>query len=161
VPLWGCRRPLGSRWPRSRRTTTWTPASATAACAGRWRSGCCEAPLARELGRAVFRFAQARLGSSDVDRGEHAAVLAWLRGEKVPAAALRPALIHSRDGRDDARPLLLSRTRLLLDAGRGGLVLCIDDARLVEPAPTAGAAPDPARAPGGLPERVRLASLAA
>jgi hypothetical protein len=86
--------------------------------------------LARELGRAVFRLAQAQLGSSDVDRAERQAVLGWLRGEKVPAAALRPALISSRIGRHNARHLLLSLTRLLLGAGHGGLVLCLDYARL-------------------------------
>jgi len=47
--------------------------------------------LARELGRAVFRLTQAQLGSNDVDRAERDAVLGWLRGQKVPAAALKPA----------------------------------------------------------------------
>jgi len=88
--------------------------------------------LARELGRAVFRLAQAQLGSSDVDRAERDAVLGWLRGEKVPAAALRPALIHSRIGRHNARHLLLALSRLLLAAGHSGLVLCLDYARLAE-----------------------------
>ena len=88
--------------------------------------------LARELGRAVFRLAQARLGSTDVDAAERAAVLGWLRGDKVPIAALRPALIHARIARHNARHLLLSLARLLLEAGHGGLVLCLDHARLVE-----------------------------
>ena len=88
--------------------------------------------IARELGRAVFRLAQSQLGSSDVDRAEKNAVLGWLRGEKVPAAALRPALITSRIARHNARPLLLSLARLLLAAGRGGLLLCVDYERLTE-----------------------------
>lgn len=88
--------------------------------------------VARELGRAVFRLAQAELGSSDVDRGEREAVLGWLRGEKVPAAALRPALIHSRIARHNARHLLISLARLLLTTGHSGLVLCLDYARLTE-----------------------------
>lgn len=86
--------------------------------------------LARELGRAVYRLAQAQLGSSDVDPAEHAAVLGWLRGDKVSAAALRPALITGRIGRHNGRHLLLSLARLLLAAGHGGLVLCLDCARL-------------------------------
>ncbi len=88
--------------------------------------------LARELGRAVFRLAQAQLGSSDVDHAEREAVLGWLRGDKVPVAALRPALITSRIGRHNARPLLLSLAHLLLFTGRAGLVLSVDYARLTE-----------------------------
>ncbi|HEU0103292.1 MAG TPA: BREX system ATP-binding domain-containing protein [Mycobacteriales bacterium] len=88
--------------------------------------------LARELGRAVLRLAQFELGRSDVDVSERDAVLGWLRGDKVPAAALRPALLHARIGRHNARHLLLSLARLLLDAGRGGLVLAVDYARLAE-----------------------------
>jgi hypothetical protein len=45
---------------------------------------------------------------------------------------LRPVLISSRIGRHNARHLLLSLARLLLAAGRGGLVLCLDYARLAE-----------------------------
>ena len=88
--------------------------------------------LARELGRAVLRLAQAQLGSSDVGAEERAAVRDWLRGEKVSAAALRPALLSGRIGRHNARSLLLSLARLLLLSGRGGLVLCLDYARLTE-----------------------------
>ncbi len=88
--------------------------------------------VVRELGRAVFRLAQAQLGSSDVDRAERDAVLGWLRGDKVPAAALRPALITSRIGRDNARPLLLSLANLLLASGHSGLVLSVDYGRLAQ-----------------------------
>ena len=88
--------------------------------------------LARELGRAVFRLAQGQLGSGDIAPAEQAAVLGWLRGEKVAVAALRPALIHTRITRHNARHLLLSLTRLLLDAGHAGLVLSLDYARLAE-----------------------------
>lgn len=91
-----------------------------------------DAALARELRRAVLRLAQVQLGGGDVDRAEHDAVLGWLRGELKSVAALRPALIHSRIGRHNARDLLLSLSRLLLDAGWGGLVLVVDAARLAE-----------------------------
>lgn len=88
--------------------------------------------LTRELRRAVLRLAQVELGSGDVDRQEHDAVLAWLTGEKVSVVALRPALIHSKIGRHNARDLLLSVSRLLLQTGGGGLVLLLDGARLAE-----------------------------
>ena len=88
--------------------------------------------LARELGRAVFRLAQAQLGSSDVEAVEQEAVLGWLQGEEVAATALRPAQLGARIGRHNARALLLSLARLLLSAGWGGLVLVLDYARLAE-----------------------------
>ncbi len=88
--------------------------------------------LARELRRAMLRLAQAQLGGSDVDSAEHAAVLSWLRGEKVALTALRPALIYARIGRHNARSVLASLARLLLAAGHGGLVLHLDCVRLAE-----------------------------
>lgn len=88
--------------------------------------------LARELRRAMLRLAQVWLGAGDVDRAEHEAVLGWLRGERVPLAALRPALLHGRVGRHNARPLLASLARLLLAAGHAGLVLLLDLSRLAE-----------------------------
>lgn len=91
-----------------------------------------DSALSRELGRAVFRLAQAQLGSSDVEAAEREAVLGWLQGEKVAVAALRPAQLGARIGRHNARSLLLSLARLLLSAGWGGLVLVLDYERLAE-----------------------------
>lgn len=91
-----------------------------------------DAGLARELRRAVLRLAQAQLGSGDVDRDEHDAVLAWLRGELRGLKALRPTLISTKIGRHNARDLLRSLSRLLVDTGRGGLVLLLDGTRLAE-----------------------------
>lgn len=88
--------------------------------------------LARELRRAVLRLAQAQLGPGDVDPAEHDAVLGWLRGEATSLPALRPALIHSRIGRHNARPLLLSLARLVTTADARGLVLHVDLRRLAE-----------------------------
>lgn len=87
--------------------------------------------LAREMRRAVLRLTQMRLGFGDVDESEQQAVLGWLRGEKVPLRALRPALIYSRIGRHNARSMLASLARLLLRSGTG-LVLHLDYARLAE-----------------------------
>ncbi|GAC1441192.1 MAG: hypothetical protein NVSMB55_08270 [Mycobacteriales bacterium] len=88
--------------------------------------------LARELRRAVFRLAQAHIAAADVDPAEHAAVCGWLRGERAPAGALRPALIYARIGRHNARSMLVSTGRLLLAAGYGGLVLVLDYERVGE-----------------------------
>lgn len=91
-----------------------------------------DSTLPRELGRAVYRLAQFSLGSSDVTPAEREAVRGWLRGERVPVAALRPALIHARIARHNARPLLSGLARLLLAGGAGGLVLYLDYARLAQ-----------------------------
>jgi len=88
--------------------------------------------LARELRRAVLRLAQAQLGPGDVTPGEHDAVLGWLRGEATSLAALRPALIHSRVGRHNARALLVSLGRLITASDARGLVLHLDLRRLAE-----------------------------
>lgn len=88
--------------------------------------------LARELRRAVLRLAQAQLGPGDVEPAEHDAVLGWLRGESTSLAALRPALIHSRIGRHNARPLLVSLAQLVTATDGSGLVLHLDLRRLAE-----------------------------
>ena len=88
--------------------------------------------LAPEMRRAMLRLAQVHLGAADVDRAEHQAVLAWLRGELRALAVLRPALIYSRIGRHNARDMLASLSRLLLAAGHAGLVLHLDCFRLAE-----------------------------
>ncbi len=91
-----------------------------------------DAHLVRELRRAVLRLAQVHLAGGDVDATEHEAVLAWLRGELTSLAVLRPTLISQKIGRSNARELLTSTARLLLRAGRGGLVLHLDASRLAE-----------------------------
>jgi transposase-like protein len=88
--------------------------------------------LAPEMRRAVFRLAQAELRAGDVDRAEHEAVLAWLRGELRSVSAVRPALIYTRIGRHNARDMLSSLSRLLLTTGHAGLVLHLDYTRLAE-----------------------------
>lgn len=85
-----------------------------------------------ELQRAVLRLAQARLGPADVAADERAAVLGWLRGDRVPLATLRPLLIGTRITRTNARPMLVGVGRLLLSAGWAGLVVHLDAGRLAE-----------------------------
>jgi hypothetical protein len=86
--------------------------------------------LAHEFRVAMFRLCQERLGRGDVHDAERAAVLAWLHGEKVPAAELRTVSLHTRIARHNARPLLVSLTRWLCRVGRAGLVLELDLERL-------------------------------
>ncbi len=91
-----------------------------------------DATLPRELRRALLRLAQAHLGSADVSPYELQVVLDWLHGERVGLRDLRAATIYSRIGRHNARVMLESVGRLLLRAGRGGLVLLLDLTRLAE-----------------------------
>jgi transposase-like protein len=88
--------------------------------------------IATEMGRAMLRLAQAKLGAGDVDAAEHEAVLSWLHGELRSIATLRSALIYTRIGRHNARKMLTSAAVLLLDADHGGLVVCFDFGRLAE-----------------------------
>src|SRR6266498_1872833 len=88
------------------------------------------AGLAHEFRLAMLRLCQAELGAGDVDAAERDAVLGWLQGERVPLPALRSALIYSRIGRHNARPLLASLARWLPTVGASGLVIGLDLARL-------------------------------
>src|SRR6266545_539184 len=88
------------------------------------------AGLAHEFRLAMLRLCQAELGAGDVDAAERDAVLGWLQGERVPLPALRSALIYSRIGRHNARPLLASLARWLPTVGASGLVIGLALARL-------------------------------
>jgi len=89
-----------------------------------------DSTLAPEFRLAMLRLCHGELGSGEVDAGERAAVLAWLRGEPVPLARLKPALLYTRIGRHNARPLLLSLAGWLVRNAGSGLVLDLDLDRL-------------------------------
>ncbi len=89
-----------------------------------------EASLAYEFRLAMLRLCQAELGAGDVDDSERDAVLGWLVGERVPLATLRRSLIYARIGRHNAQAMLSSLAHWLPLAGRAGLVLDLDLARL-------------------------------
>jgi len=89
-----------------------------------------DSALAPEFRLAMLRLCHGELGSGEVDAGECAAVLGWLRGEPVPLARLRPALIYTRIGRHNARPMLLSLAGWLVRTTGSGLVLDLDLTRL-------------------------------
>jgi hypothetical protein len=89
-----------------------------------------DSSLAHEFGVAMLRLCQALTGHVDIVEADRLTVLAWLHGEKVPAAQLRTVLLHSRITRYNARPLLTSLTRWIRKAGRSGLVLRLDFERV-------------------------------
>lgn len=96
------------------------------------RSLLADPALPRELRRALLRLAHKQLASGDVSADEAGLVLGWLTGEPVGLRELRDEMIYTRIGRHNARSMLTSVGRLLLQAGYGGLVLHIDLARLAE-----------------------------
>jgi hypothetical protein len=86
--------------------------------------------LSHEFRVAMWRLCQERLGRGDVSATERETVVGWLRGERLPAADLRRVGLHAKVSRHNARPLLFALVRWLRIAGRAGLVLRLDLARL-------------------------------
>ncbi len=86
--------------------------------------------LAHEFRVAMLRLCQALMAHGDVSEADRGAVLGWLHCEKIPAAQLRALLIHTRITRHNARPMLTSLTRWVRRAGRAGVVLELDLARI-------------------------------
>jgi len=86
--------------------------------------------LSHEFRVAMLRLCQERLGRGDVTPAERDTVLGWLHGEKVPAATLRKVSLYSKIARHNARPLLVSLTRWVRRAGKGGVLLQLDLDRL-------------------------------
>jgi hypothetical protein len=89
-----------------------------------------DAALAREFRLAVLRLCQAELGTGDVSEEERAAVVAWLRVEKVGLRALRSASLFSRLGRHNARAMLVSLAAWRARTAGRGLLIDIDLQRL-------------------------------
>lgn len=86
--------------------------------------------MVQEFRIAMLRLCQAQLRTGQVTEAEHAAVLAWLRGELRQISLLRSAMIFRRIGRHNARQLLFSLAHWLAVNGRAGLLLELDVRRL-------------------------------
>jgi hypothetical protein len=80
-----------------------------------------DAALPRDLRTAVLRVAQGEAAFPEARPEESDAALAWLRGEPLPAAALRMLGISGRVTRSTARALLVSLGRVLAGSGGPGL----------------------------------------
>jgi len=90
------------------------------------------AGLGHDFRVAMYRLCCDLLGRGDLDDAERDAVLGWLRGDRVPAAALRRVGLSAKVARHNARPLLVSLTRWLRRAGWSGLVLTLDLERVAQ-----------------------------
>ena len=85
---------------------------------------------AQDFRSALLALCQAAL---EADQAAAAPVLAWLHGEKVPAAQLRAAGIGGRITRAGARAMLVSLCHWVRRSGAGGLVVTLDVRRLHQP----------------------------
>jgi len=92
--------------------------------------------LAQDFRAAMLLLCLTRLQPDDPEGADP--VLAWLRGEKVAASALRAADISIRLSRANARPMLTSLCHFLRKAGAGGLLLVLDLRQLSLTSPTEG-----------------------
>lgn len=86
--------------------------------------------MVQEFRIAMLRLCQAQLRTGQVAEAEHAAVLAWLRGELRTMSALKTALIFRRIARHNARHLMFSLAHWLAVNGRAGLLVELDIRRL-------------------------------
>lgn len=91
--------------------------------------------LGEELLMHQFRIAMLRLCESllnwiETDGDEHKIVLRWLRGHSVPVTQLRTVGLYSRISRHQARYVFSSLTRWVNLAGRPGIVVELDMARV-------------------------------
>jgi hypothetical protein len=89
---------------------------------------------AQDFRSALLALCQAVL---ETDQAEAAPVLAWLHGEKVPAAQLRASGIGGRITRAGARAMLVSLCHWVRHSGAGGLVVTLDVRRLHHTGPVA------------------------
>jgi len=89
--------------------------------------------LPRDLRTAVLRVAQGEAAFPETRVEDTNVALRWLRGEAVPAAALRRLGLSARVGRGSARALLVALGRVLSGGatpGLGGLVVLLRAERL-------------------------------
>ena len=80
--------------------------------------------LARDVRAALLQLCLAHLTPDEPAAAEP--VLAWLRGERVPAAALRAAEISGRITRTNARAVLVSLCHWVRRSGAVGLLVALD-----------------------------------
>ena len=91
--------------------------------------------LARDVRAALLRLCLAQLDPDDAALAEP--VLAWLRGEKVPAGVLRNAEISGRITRTNARAVLVSLCHWVRRSGAAGLLVTLDIRPLQRTGPAA------------------------
>ncbi len=91
--------------------------------------------LAQDFRAALLRLCLAHLDADGPARA--APVLAWLRGEKVPAAVLRGAEISGRITRTTALAMLVSLCHWVRRSGAAGLLITVDLRQLQRPGPAA------------------------
>lgn len=89
--------------------------------------------LARDFRIAMMHLCRGRIESDEATAQQADSIRAWLQGDPVSLAALRPLRIYQRIARHNARQALLSLPPWLRFADASGLVVVIDISYMVEP----------------------------
>jgi hypothetical protein len=85
--------------------------------------------MSQEFRRAMIRLCLAELDKDNDNLYMIQSIKGWLRGDLRLISVLKPALIHQKIARHNARHMLFSLAHWIRVNGMNGLVLCIDISR--------------------------------
>jgi len=88
--------------------------------------------MTQEFRIAMLRLCQHQLDPESVSAELCDAIKSWLKGEKMPISALKPALIFQKIGRHNARHMLFSLAQWLRQTGANGLIIMLDIVRYLQ-----------------------------
>lgn len=88
--------------------------------------------MTQEFRIAMLRLCQHQIDAESVGSELCDVIKSWLKGEKVPISALKPALIFQKIGRHNARHMLFSLSHWLRLTGANGLIIMLDISRYLQ-----------------------------
>ena len=88
--------------------------------------------MTQEFRIAMLRLCQHQIDTESVGSELCGVIKSWLKGEKVPVSALRPAIIFQKIGRHSSRHMLFSLAHWLRVTGANGLIITLDIARYLQ-----------------------------
>jgi len=88
--------------------------------------------MTQEFRTAMLRLCQHQIDPESAGNELCGVIKSWLKGEKVPVSALKPAIIFQKIGRHNARHMLFSLAHWLRITGANGLIIMLDIARYLQ-----------------------------
>jgi hypothetical protein len=88
--------------------------------------------MTQEFRIAMLRLCQHQIDPESVGNELCDVIKSWLKGEKVPVSALKPAIIFQKIGRHNARHMFFSLAHWLRITGANGLIIMLDIARYLQ-----------------------------
>ena len=88
--------------------------------------------MTQEFRIAMLRLCQHQIDAESVGSELCGVIKSWLKGDKVPVSALKPAIIFQKIGRHNARHMLFSLAHWLRITGANGLIIMLDIARYLQ-----------------------------